>query len=374
MSSTTPLRGFLVGVTADRRASEQATMLARLGARVLRAPVIRTSPLEDEGPLRASTEALIAQPPHILVANTGLGMRSWWDLAASWGLDHQLRQALSATCVVARGPKAAAAVGVAGLTVRWAAPTEQLTSVEERLREERLAGKRIALQLHGCGHLQLADRLRRSGAEVIELPVYRWELPEDQGTVLRLIDLVCRNSVDAVTFTSAPAVGNLFSLARRAGREAELLEAFNGPVLAACVGPVCAAAAREVGVEQPAHPYQWRLGPLVRLVAERLQARRRTFLAGPHQLGLQGRTVFVDGRPSDLSQRELAVLHELLCRSGAVVAKATLLRRVWGATRPDPSVVDTTVGRLRAKLGPAGRSIQTVPRRGYRLVAKVPEG
>ena len=41
---------------------------------------------------------------------TGIGIRAWIEAAQSWGLDHALLDALSGARVVARGPKAAAAV------------------------------------------------------------------------------------------------------------------------------------------------------------------------------------------------------------------------------------------------------------------------
>ena len=42
-----PLAGYTIGVTADRRAEEQAQLLERRGARVLHGPTIRTLPLAE---------------------------------------------------------------------------------------------------------------------------------------------------------------------------------------------------------------------------------------------------------------------------------------------------------------------------------------
>jgi DNA-binding winged helix-turn-helix (wHTH) protein len=50
-----------------------------------------------------------------------------------------------------------------------------------------------------------------------------------------------------------------------------------------------------------------------------------------------------------------------------VVSPTTLLRTVWAGASDDEHVVGVTVGRLRRKLGDAGASVLTVPRRGYRL-------
>jgi uroporphyrinogen-III synthase len=50
-----------------------------------------------------------------------------------------------------------------------------------------------------------------------------------------------------------------------------------------------------------------------------------------------------------------------------VVTKPELLRDVWRAADADEHAVEVTVSRLRRRLGPAGRAVRTVPRRGYRL-------
>ncbi len=80
-----PLAGFTVGVTADRRADEQAELLRRRGAEVFHGPAIRTLSLSDGPELARATQALIERPPDTLVALTGIGIRSWFEAADSRG-------------------------------------------------------------------------------------------------------------------------------------------------------------------------------------------------------------------------------------------------------------------------------------------------
>ena len=72
-----PLAGFTVGVTAARRAEELGTMLERRGAVVLHGPALRIVPVADDTDLLAATRELIADPPDITVATTGIGYRGW---------------------------------------------------------------------------------------------------------------------------------------------------------------------------------------------------------------------------------------------------------------------------------------------------------
>jgi len=361
------LDGFTVGVTADRRGDEQAMMLARLGSRVVRGPAIATVPLADHRALRHLTAELIAHPPAYLVANTGIGIRSWFAMASTWGRHDDLVGCLGGTRIVARGPKAAGAVTTAGLEVWWRAPSEQLDEVGRRLLAEGIRGQRVAVQLHGDSHLELAGLLRGAGADVVELPIYRWMVPDHAEPALRLIELTCKGSVDALTFTSGPAVTNFVGLARQIGTAGDLVAAMNGDVVVGCVGPVCAAAAHDEGVADPVVPDHWRLGSLVHAVAEALGTRRRRFRLGAVEVVFQGSLAVIDGEPIRLSDRERAVLDALVADVGRTVTRDALHRRVWGDPRADGHALEVVVGRLRGKLGPAGGAIETVMRRGYLL-------
>ena len=108
------LAGFTVGVTAARRAEELGTMLERRGAVVLHGPAIRIVPLADDADLLAATKTLVAAPPDITVATTGIGFRGWVEAAEGWGLGADLLDALGAGTLIARGPKARGAIRATG--------------------------------------------------------------------------------------------------------------------------------------------------------------------------------------------------------------------------------------------------------------------
>jgi uroporphyrinogen-III synthase len=363
------LEGFTIGVTADRRADAQIELLTRRGANVLRGPTIGTSYLGEEEALKTSTLSVIDQPPEVLVANTGIGMRSWFEAAQAWGLDAQLAGALAGTVVVARGPKAVGAAQLAGLRVDHHASSEQLSEVLDLLLGMGVAGRSIVVQLHGVDHMPFVDELAAAGAVVRAVPVYRWTLPDDRSPALRLIEAACEARLDALTFTSAPAIGNLLEIAEGAGRRDDLLTALNVRLVAACVGPVCAAAARDLGIRLPVAPEVGRLGNLVRVLTQALQERRRTFRLGGHEMVLQGGTVAIDGDPVALPPRERAVFDALTENPGTVLRKDDLERRVWGEVSRDSHRLHVNMGRLRQRLGPAGDAIEPVYGRGYRLNA-----
>jgi uroporphyrinogen-III synthase len=270
MSAAPSLAGRLVGVTADRRWRAQADLLGNLGAKVVHGPTLRTVDLSGDEALRRVTADLVAVPPDYLVASTGMGMSMWLEAADSWDLGDALRGALGASCVIARGGKACSALRRSGLEVAWQAPSETMEEVVEFLTAAGLDTARVALQLFDpAGHpstVSLAERCR----ELVEVPVYRWLLPDDPGPAVRLLEQACTGQLDALTFTSQPAVHYLFRIAEDLGCADALREACNTTVLAVCVGPVCAEAARAEGIAQPTWPDPPRLAAMVRLVASEL--------------------------------------------------------------------------------------------------------
>ncbi len=342
-------------------------MLRRRGARVLDAPTIATAYLGSDERLRRSTEQVIAAPPAVLVITTGIGIRAWIEAAQSWGLDLALLDALAGARVLSRGPKAAAAAQALGLEVWATAPDERMTGVQAMLAAEAGPTTRVAVQCFGDDSQDVAASLAGVDAVVTMIPVYRWQQPVDRKPAEALVRAALDGRVHAITFTSAPAVRNLFAIAETQGADDDLRDVMNGRVVAACVGPACADAARDAGIDAPLAPSVGRLGLMVRALSERLHAAREVVQLEGATVELQGQAALVGEAHVHLTRREAGVLAALASRSGGVVSPATLLRTVWCGASDDEHVVGVTVGRLRRKLGDAGASVRTVPRRGYRL-------
>ena len=364
--SLRPLEGFTVGITADRRWEEQAELLSRRGASIVHGPSITTLYLASDENLRQATLALIAEPPDYVVATTGIGIRAWLDTATTWGVGEQLTAALGRARIVARGPKAAAALQIGGLATWAKSPTEQMGAVIDILLAEPLAGRRVAVQEYGMESPELIEVLSAAGATVVSVPVYRWRLPTDAEPARRLVAAACSGQLDAITFTSAPAVHNLFALASPDEAE-QLRAAFNGPITAACVGPVCAEGARQEGVRDPLTPSVGRLGLLVRALGDYLSRQRRAFQLASHEVVVQGAAIELDGTVDQLTPQERSILDLLTRKPGAVVSRESFLAKVWSCSDADPHLLEVAVGRLRRRLGPAGAALQSVAGRGYRL-------
>jgi len=235
-------------------------------------------------------------------------------------------------------------------------------AVHDYLTTRGVAGQRVAVQLTGEPQPDFCAALRTAGADVLEIPVFRWGPPTDPAPLRRLVDLIGGRLVDAVTFTSAPAVHSLLDAG---GVEvvARLRDGKTGGVTAACVGEHAARplVARGVPVVTPRRP---RLGELVRELAAELPRRAPTLEVAGTAVTLRGHAAVVNGLLKPLAPGPMAILRALAEARGKVLSRAALLRVLPRGA--DEHAVEMAVARLRAALG-GTRYVQTVVKRGYRL-------
>jgi uroporphyrinogen-III synthase len=364
--SILPLAGFAIGITAARRADELGALLVRKGATVRYGPAIRIVPLADDSELYSATRRLLDEPVDVVVATTGIGFRGWVEAAEGWGLGEALLSRLGGTAVLARGPKAKGAVRAAGLSEAYSPRSESNAEVLQHLLESGVDGQRIAVQLHGEPLPYFVDSLRKAGAEVIEIPVYRWVGPADPGPLDRLLDAVLDGAIDAMPFTSAPAAASMLAVARRTGRLAKVVDALSHRVLVACVGPITAGPLAALGIPI-VQPERARIGALARTVSQGLMERSPRLCAAGREIELRGQAAIVDGQLCDVAPAPMAVLRALATEPGRVVSRRELTSALPGGG--EEHAVETAIGRLRTSLG-EGRLVQTVVKRGYRLAVQ----
>jgi len=362
-----PLAGYRIGVTAARKVDEQRQLLERRGATVVWAPALSTDPNQvDDASLRAATDEVLSRPIDLFLATTGIGMKTWFAAAESWGVLDKLLAALGEAEILARGPKSVGALRRRGLRELWAPESEEFDDVLEHLRGRDLGGKRIVVQEHGQSLSMAAHALRRRGADVTTVAIYRVASAEDPEPMFHLIDQIADRQLHAVTFTSAPAVAALMEAAGSTGRRDDVIGAFQADVLASCVGPVTAAAFEMWGVPS-IYPVRSRLGAMVKQLESELPSRSdgQTVQVAGHTLLLHGEEVLLDGVAVRLTPAPLAVLQALLVNPGHVLSRRELLTALPSGTASSEHAVEMAVARLRSALGT--RLVQTVVKRGYRL-------
>ncbi|PPG03145.1 uroporphyrinogen-III synthase [Pseudoclavibacter sp. RFBI5] len=370
------LAGVVVVVTSDRRSGELATALERRGAIIRHSPSLTMTAVEDDADLLDVTKRVIANPPDIVVATTGVGFRGWIDAADAHGLAEDLVAVLSHARIVARGPKARGAIQAAGLNADWVAESETSAELAQFLLAEGVEGARIALQHHGSGADGLDEEFLAAGADVESLIVYRWGPPADPALLSRWAFKAADGEVDAIVFTSAPGVSawlESFSSdadaddAEKSGGALDRIRqrCRDGSLVTVAVGPITAAPLRSVGIE-PVVPKRGRLGALIRELIEHYAQRAAEGIeteAG--RLFLRSSCAVIGDDVIELSPGALRVLRLLAGNPGGVVTREQILARLPGSPTTTHAA-DVAVARLRESFGDRA-IVQTVVKRGYRL-------
>ena len=149
-----------------------------------------------------------------------------------------------------------------------AAEPHTTTQLLQALASVDVAGKTVGFLHYGERNETAADGLRARGANVSEVCLYEWRLPDDLAPLERLVDEIVDGRVDAIVITSQIQSRHLFQVAERFCKTRALTDALNTKVVVAAVGPVCATALRAAGViphVQPAHP---KMGPMMIALAD----------------------------------------------------------------------------------------------------------
>ena len=268
-----PLTGKRVAIFETRFADEFANLVRKQGGEPLVGPTMVEAPLALGPEAHAFADALRAGKVDALLVLTGVGNRKLVTLLEPIMPREELRDRLASTVVVARGPKAVQALRELGVKPQVVAPEphtwESLLVALEAFMP--LAGKRLALQQYGVPHERLTRALEHAGAKVMQVPVYRWQLPADTAPLERVIDALCAGSVDVILFTSGPQAGVLLEAAQRRGDEGRLREALTRVAIGS-IGPSCMEALRNLELEPDFEPEHNKMGHLVLEAARHVPA------------------------------------------------------------------------------------------------------
>lgn len=259
-----PLFGLRVLVTRPAHQTEELrTRLRDEGADPICVPAIRIAPPADPKPLAEAVAR--ARAYRWLVLTSVNTVRALFEEIDRQGLDARIFGAARIGCV---GPVTAEALREHGLRADLVPEEYRGERVAEAIvaADPDLAGARIFLPRAEVAREVLPEMLEARGARVDVIPAYR-TLGASEEDAFRLRDLVHRQKVDVLTFTSPSTVR---SVAEALGEHEDAVSRFT----IACIGPVTADAARARGWPVHVMPAEYTTTALV-------EALRQHFLAHP---------------------------------------------------------------------------------------------
>ena len=232
---TGPLFGKRVLVTRSRaQASVLSEMLAEEGAEPVEVPAIEVSPAEDYTPLDTAIGSLGAY--NWVIFTSVNGVEAFFARVRALKMDSRV---LGHVRVGAIGPATAAALSQHGIEADFVPPEYVSEAVVEAMGSMDMKGARVLLPRADIGREELADGLARLGAHVEQVVAYRTVMPEDSREKARA--LLMDGNIDVVTFTSSSTVVNLLNLL-------DGDSAFLEGALVACIGPITAQSAQDMGL------------------------------------------------------------------------------------------------------------------------------
>lgn len=227
-----PLFGKRILVTRAReQASELARRLAELGAVPLEFPTIRIAPLDDYTQL----DAALAQKYDWVIFTSVNGVRFVWERLTALGRDARV---FAETRLAAIGSATAEELARHGLRADFVPREYVAEALAEQIGD--VKSKRVLLPRADIARETLAHELRARGAHVDDIPAYRTITTDASDP--RAQDLRAqleRGEIDAITFTSSSTVRGFVNCQ---------LPIDNCQLKIACIGPVTARTARELGL------------------------------------------------------------------------------------------------------------------------------
>jgi uroporphyrinogen III methyltransferase/synthase len=270
-----PLFGKRVLITRTRRqASTLARLLAAEGAIPIELPAIEIEPAADPDAVATAIEGLGAGRYAWAVFTSANAVELWFEHLRERGLD---ARAFGATKVAAIGPATAEALAERGI-VADVVPEEYVAeAVVEALREAPMRlGDRILVPRAESARPELVEGLCSRGCQVDEVTLYRAAVPETAPE--EALSLLREGAIDIVTFTSSSTVRNLVAMLNGSltpgpspdARERGVADMLRGS-LVACIGPITAKTAEELGLRVDVVASAYTVEGLVRAMSNKLR-------------------------------------------------------------------------------------------------------
>jgi uroporphyrinogen-III synthase len=202
---------------------------------------------------------------------------------------HQLGnviEKLSDTVVIARSNKPATELRKFGISTDFVPDMNTIEGVFDLIRKFDLKKKNIGILWHGDFSVSFKEKLDSLGAKVFDFSSYSYSIrvEEKNSSILKemgydyvaptdekirkLIEDIMEGNIDAITFTSPPAVKELFEFAKTNNKIDLLKDRLNHNVLVVSVGPSTSKMIEKFQIKVDVIPSTYHMGAMVKELAD----------------------------------------------------------------------------------------------------------
>jgi uroporphyrinogen-III synthase len=270
------LTGVRVLALESRRGAEMAKLIGNYGGEAVVVPSMREVPIESNKEAQEFARRLAAGDFQVVIFLTGVGTRELARVVDTVTPHEEFVEQLKRVTVIARGPKPVAVLKELGVPVTLTVPEpntwrDLLEAIDAQ--KISLRGKGTAVQEYGESNTDLLAGLLDHGAKVMQVPVYKWDLPEDTAPLAGAVGKITRGEIDLALFTTSMQVVHLLKVAREMKAEEPLREGLARIVIGS-IGPVTSEELREQGIHVDFEPNHPKMGYLVNEAARQMSFRK----------------------------------------------------------------------------------------------------
>ena len=274
-------------------------MIEALGANAYFAPTVGIEAAEKSNVADRLNHFLSAEVGSVYIAIfiTGVGAESVFLAAEELGLKEKLIERLrSVPLIIARSTKPSSTLTKYGIKENvMLSPQATFQGILQVLDGYDLERRKIVIFWHGGRSNYLVDSIKNLGADVSEFSTYSYSTGlNTQGRILlksagfgksvspereRISELIrdlLADKIDAIMFTSPPAVENLFKVARTESKQEQLRLKLTHDVVTVSIGPSTSERLDSCGVRPDVVPEVYKMGRMVESFANYLKKPENT--------------------------------------------------------------------------------------------------
>jgi uroporphyrinogen decarboxylase len=267
----TDFQGLRVLSLESRMAKPMEKLIEKFGGKPQVAASLKEVPLEENSGAFQFFEELEKGKFDLVILMTGVAIRTLIKILETRYPRERIIETLThKTKIAVRGPKPTAVCKIHNIPIAFTAPEpntwhEIITILSE---ENLLQGQRVAVLEYGIPNSAFIEELKTRGAQVTQVHVYNWALPDDLAPLKQAIEDIIAGKVDLLMFTNAAQLDHLLKVTGSVKKELALRRAL-AKVGIISIGPTTSGALMDQQIFPDYEAKPNKMGDMVEQAAER---------------------------------------------------------------------------------------------------------
>lgn len=243
------LKGKVVAITRPKKQTYELTkLISKLGGKPYVVPTVEIKPQRNKRLITQLFNKILNEQTDFLIFMSVNGVISLIGCLEKIRLKAKFLNKMSKTTIITVGPKTRIELEKHGIKVNLVPKKYSSEGIVEILKKMDLREKTAVIPRSNRSRGYLTQELKKLGANVLEVPIYKCTPSADDSKILAFINDLLNGKIDVVTFTSSFTAINLFKKACEHISADDLRKCLRKAVIAA-IGPVTQKTLEELGIK-----------------------------------------------------------------------------------------------------------------------------